>query len=85
MYDTENNLTNNNPMQIDRFMKDSYMIAGIQDGNFASKFQLDENYETTDNTFSIPYNNMGIHDSLSYSGSSEMYRILKTTMIMSMN
>ena len=38
-------------------MKDSCTIAGAQDNNFASNFQLDENYETTDNTLSIPSNN----------------------------
>ena len=65
-------LTNNNPMKIDRFMKDSCSIDGTQEDNFTSKFQLDKNYENTDNTFGIPSNNIGVNDSLSHSGRSEI-------------
>ena len=63
-------LTKNNPMKIDRFMKDSRTISSINDNNFAPKFQLDKKYETADTTFSIPPNNIGVNDSLSHSGSS---------------
>ena len=40
MYDADF-LPNNNPMNIDRFMKDSCTISRIQNNKFASKFQLD--------------------------------------------
>ena len=72
MHDKENNLTNNNPMILDRFVKNSCTIAGIQDDNLASKFQLDDNYESIDNIFSILSNNIGINTSLSRSVSSEI-------------
>ena len=63
-------LTNNNPMNIDSSMKDSYTIAGMQDNNCVSKFHLDKNYENINNTFSIPSYNIGVHDSHSHSHSS---------------
>ena len=84
-------LTSNNPTKIDSLMKDSRTIAGIQDNTFASNFQLNENYETTDNALIIHSNNkqettmfqtkktqtnytsnIGVNDSMVYSGSSKI-------------
>ena len=48
-------------MRIDRLMKDSRTIVGIHDDNFTSKFQLNENYETSEHAFSINYNNIGVN------------------------
>ena len=59
-------------MKIDRFVEDSRTFSGIQDNNSASKLQLDEKYETTDNIFSITSTNIGVNDSHSNSGSSEI-------------
>ena len=62
--------SNNSPMKIDRFIKDSLHYCWYTGRSFSPKFQLEENYETTDNTFSIPSNNMGVNNSMSYSRSS---------------
>ena len=47
-------ITKNNPTQIDGFTKETRTIAGIDDDNFASHFQLDEHYEDINNTLNIP-------------------------------
>ena len=51
--DKEHSLTNNNPMQIASFVKDSRSIADIEDSGVASNFQLDESYKNIDNILSI--------------------------------